>query len=89
MKHDELLLEKQCRAYARSKGWAAWKNEKNGCTGIPDDSFLSPDGSIFLLVEFKKDDKSPLRHEQKVWKNRYPDVVFIISSLESFKKLID
>lgn len=89
MKHEELDLEKRCRAWARANGWVAWKNEKNGCKGIPDDSFLSPDGSRFLLVEFKKDKHQRLRPEQEVWRTRFPHIIFIIYDFEDFKRLID
>lgn len=88
MQHIETDIEKQCRAFARSLGWCAWKNEKNGNKGIPDDTFLSQDGTRFLLIEFKKDDKAYIRPEQLTWKNRYPDVVFFVSSLEQFKKIL-
>ena len=54
MKHIETEIERACRAYARERGWVCWKNEKNGNKGIPDDTFLSPDGMRFLLIEFKK-----------------------------------
>lgn len=88
MKHEELTLEKQCRSHARAYGWACWKNEKNGCKGIPDDSFLSPDGSRFLLVEFKKDARQRLRPEQELWLKRYPNVVHRIDDFEEFQKLL-
>lgn len=88
MKHDELILEKQCRAIARANGWVCWKNENNGCKGIPDDSFLSPDGKRFLLIEFKKDDRQRLRPEQKVWLQRFPDVVHVVSDVKVFLELL-
>lgn len=88
MKHEELDLEKRCRAWARANGWVAWKNEKNGCKGIPDDSFLSPDGNTFLLVEFKKDARQRLRPEQETWRQRYPNVIFVIYSFDDFKALL-
>ena len=88
MKHIESDIERACRAYARERGWVCWKNEKNGNKGIPDDTFLSPDGIRFLLIEFKKDEKAYIRPEQITWKNRYPNVVFFVSSLEQFKKIL-
>ncbi len=88
MQHIETDLEKQCRAFARSMGWVAWKNEKNGNKGIPDDTFLSPDGKRFFLIEFKKDDKAYIRPEQLTWKDRYPDVVFFVYSLDQFKEIL-
>ena len=88
MQHIESEIEKTCRAYARARGWVCWKNEKNGNKGIPDDTFLSPDGTRFLLIEFKKDEKSYIRPEQLTWKNRYPNVVFFVSSLDQFKKIL-
>lgn len=88
MEQAEKIIECQCREWARQQGWVAWKNEKNGCKGIPDDSFLSPDGSRFILVEFKKDPKQRLREEQKVWLARFPEVVFVVSSLAQFKEIL-
>ena len=88
MKHIETEIERACRAYARERGWVCWKNEKNGNKGIPDDTFLSPDGMRFLLIEFKKEEKAYIRPEQWTWKNRYPNVVFFVSSLEQFKKIL-
>lgn len=88
MKQEEKQLEQMCRAYARERGWVCWKNEKNGCKGIPDDSFLSPDGSAFFLAEFKKDDKQRLRPEQKTWRERYPDVVKVVTNFEEFKAIL-
>lgn len=88
MKHIETEIERECRAYARERGWVCWKNEKNGNKGIPDDTFLSPDGTRFFLIEFKKDEKAYIRPEQLTWKNRYPNVVFFVSSLNQFKKIL-
>ena len=88
MKHIETEIERACRAYARARGWTCWKNEKNGNKGIPDDTFLSPDGMRFFLIEFKKDEKAYIRPEQWTWKNRYPNVVFFVSSLDQFKKIL-
>ena len=88
MQHIESSIERECRAFARSMGWVAWKNEKNGNKGIPDDTFLSPDGKRFLLVEFKKNDKAYIRPEQLTWQQRYPAIVFFVSSLDQFKKIL-
>lgn len=87
MKHDELILEKICRNFARLHGFAAWKNEKNGNKGIPDSSFLHPDGRFFM-VEFKKDDKQKPRPEQVLWLEKFPKTCFLISDFEAFEKLI-
>ena len=88
MKKIELNLERQCRAYAREQGWACWKNENNGNKGIPDDSFLSPDGRRFLLVEFKASETSRIRPEQTTWRERFPTVVHIISDFPAFQRLL-
>lgn len=87
MQHLETQLEKQCRTYARLKGCVCWKNEKNGNKGIPDDSFLTPDGRFFM-VEFKKDAKAYIRPEQITWKNKFPTIVNFVSSFEDFKELL-
>lgn len=88
MKHEELKLERDCRAYARARGWAAWKNEKNGCKGIPDDSFLHPCGA-FMLVEFKRDHKQRPREEQKKWLQTFPLSAFLVADFDTFRSLID
>lgn len=87
MKQEEKALEIECRAIARANGWAAWKNEKNGCKGIPDDSFLHPDGRFFL-VEFKKDKKQRPRPEQITWLSRFPTIAHLIGSKEDFCRLL-
>lgn len=87
MKHDELLLERECRALARRNGWVAWKNEKNGNKGIPDDSFLHKSGR-FLLVEFKKDAKQRPRPEQQLWLDAFPNTAYLIGTKEDFCKLL-
>ena len=89
MEQKEFALENQCRLYARSKGWLVWKNEKNGNKGIPDDSLYHPILKRFIFVEFKKDNKQHLRHEQQIWFNRCADCCFLIADFDSFKKLID
>lgn len=89
MRKIELELEKRCRAYARAKGWACWKNEKNGNKGIPDDSFLSPSGDTFMLVEFKSSATAKVRPEQAVWHTKYPNVVVLVYDFNTFAKLID
>lgn len=88
MQKIELELERRCRAYARRQGWACWKNEKNGCKGIPDDSFLSPDGTRFIMVEFKSSPTAKVRPEQIVWQNKYPNVVFFVSDYDFFLKIL-
>lgn len=72
MRHDERDLERRCVAEARRRGWVAWKNEGNGNKGIPDHSLMTPDGSAIFLIEFKRDDRQPLRPEQKLWAAKTP-----------------
>lgn len=87
MKQDELHLERQCRSIARAHGWMAWKNERNGNKGIPDDSFLHPDGRFFL-VEFKKNATAKPRQEQRLWLEKFPDTARLIYSVEQFCDLL-
>lgn len=87
MKRDELELERKCRAYARASGWAAWKNEKNGCKGIPDDSFLHPSGAFFM-VEFKRDTHQKARPEQVFWLERFKNSAFLVGSFDDFTAII-
>ena len=63
------------------------KIENNGYTGIPDDLFISADGSKIFLIEFKKNDKQHLRQEQKIWFERFPHICFRCNSIDDFKKI--
>lgn len=88
MQHIESELEKQCRAYARTHGCVAWKNEKNGNKGIPDDSFLTPSGRFFM-VEFKKSKNAKVRPEQLLWKQRFPQLIHFVNDYTDFVNIID
>ena len=83
MEHQELTLEKRCREHARRHGWVCCKLERNGCKGIPDDLFISPREEC-VLVEFKKDDRQPLRPEQRTWLARFPSLMHVCHSFEEF-----
>lgn len=89
MKHTEQDLERRCLAYARQHGCVCWKNEKNGCKGIPDDSVLLPSGRL-MLVEFKRPDGGGVVSRwQREWMDRFPQIVVIVDDYEKFKTLID
>lgn len=87
MKQDERKFENECRRIARSMGWVCAKLEKNGNTGIPDDLFISPDGSCYL-VEFKRSETERLRTEQRVWFDRFPLLCRRVDTWDSFYKMI-
>lgn len=88
MKQIERDLEQKCAQYARTLGWACWKNENNCNKGIPDRSFLHPEG-WFFMVEFKASPTAHVRPEQKVWAEHFPKTVYFVSDFDSFKKLVD
>ena len=87
MTRKEYQIETECKRIARARGWVIWKNVPDGCKGIPDTSLLSPSGE-FIMVEFKRDAHAKIRPEQIVWQKRFPDKVFIISSVQEFENLI-
>ena len=87
MVRKEYQIESECKRIARARGWVIWKNVPDGCKGIPDTSLLSPCGE-FIMVEFKRDNKAHIRPEQIVWQKRFPDNVFIISSVQEFENLL-
>lgn len=87
MKHEELDFEKECRAIARRAGWIACKLEKNGNKGIPDDLFISSAGRC-VLIEFKKDAHQRPRPEQKMWIDRFPDLVHLVGTRDQFIKAL-
>ena len=88
MRHDERDLEQRCVLEARRRGFLAWKNEKNGNKGIPDHSFITPNGRAFFMVEFKKDDTQQLRPEQKLWLERV-QCAHLCFDFQDFTKLLD
>lgn len=87
MQHEELTLERRCRAHARANGWVCCKLEKNGNKGIPDDLFISPDQRC-MLVEFKKDERQRPRKEQKLWLERFDKIAYLIGSFEEFCRVL-
>ena len=88
MKTEELNLERRCRAHARANGWIACKLEKNGHKGIPDDLFISPEQTCFL-IEFKKDTKQKPRPEQVVWLARLSKIAHLVGSFEEFCNVLN
>ena len=88
MEHKEFELERACRAHARKHGWVCCKLEKNGHKGIPDDLFISPKQTCFL-IEFKKDPKQQPRPEQKIWLKRFNKIAFLIGSFEDFCNVLN
>lgn len=87
MIRKEYKIESECKRIARERGWVIWKNVPDGCKGVPDTSLLSPMGE-FIMVEFKRDTHAKIRPGQIVWQKRFPDKVFIISSVQEFENLL-
>ncbi len=85
MKRIESELEKKCSQYARERGWASVKLEKNWSKGVPDRLFVKNDKVFF--VEFKKDDKQILTKEQIFWREFVKPIHFVIFNLEDFKNI--
>ena len=87
MNKEELKIERECRKIALRNRCILAKIENNGYSGIPDDLFISADGSKIFLIEFKKNDKQHLRQEQKIWFERFPHLCFRCNSIDDFKKI--
>lgn len=88
MKQDEFKFEQACRLWARRNGWVCCKLEKNGCKGIPDDLFISPNQECHL-VEFKKDERQKARTEQGVWLGRFSKISHLVGSKEEFCRVLN
>ena len=86
MKHDEKLLEKQCSRYARRRGLAVAKLEKNGNKGIPDIAVIAQGGRT-LYIEFKTD-TGVLSDEQIFWKNYLCNSCQTVRSFDEFRQII-
>ena len=87
MNKEEEKIERECRKIALRHRCILAKIENNGYAGIPDDLFISADGSKVFLIEFKKNDKQHLRKEQKIWFERFPNLCFRCNSVDDFKKI--
>ena len=87
MNKEEAKIERDCRKLALRNRCILAKIENNGYSGIPDDLFISADGSKIFLIEFKKNDKQHLRQEQKIWFERFPHICFRCNSVDDFKKI--
>ena len=87
MNKEEAKIERDCRKLALRNRCILAKIENNGYSGIPDDLFISADGSKIFLIEFKKNNKQHLRQEQKVWFERFPHLCFRCNSIDDFKKI--
>ena len=87
MNKEEAKIERDCRKIALRNRCILAKIENNGYSGIPDDLFISADGSKIFLIEFKKNDKQHLRKEQKIWFERFPHLCFRCNSVDDFKKI--
>jgi Holliday junction resolvase len=85
MKRIESELEKKCSQYARERGWASVKLEKNWNKGVPDRLFVKNDKVFF--VEFKKDKNQKLSQEQIFWREFVKPIHFVIFNLEDFKNI--
>lgn len=88
MQHEELTLERRCRAYARAHGWVCCKLEKNGNKGIPDDLFISPN-QMCILIEFKKDERQKPRPEQTLWLDRFSKIAYLVGTFEMFADIVE
>ena len=87
MNKEESKIERDCRKIALRNRCILAKIENNGYSGIPDDLFISADGSKIFLIEFKKNDKQHRRKEQRVWCERFPHLCFRCNSVDEFKKI--
>ena len=87
MNKEEAKIERDCRKLALRNRCILAKIENNGYSGIPDDLFISADGSKIFLIEFKKNNKQHLRQEQKIWFERFPHLCFRCNSIDDFKKI--
>lgn len=87
MKHEEKELEQKCCTYARKKGLAAVRLEKNGNKGIPDVAFIKHGGKT-LFVEFKTP-SGVVSPEQHYWKRFLGYSCEIIRDFDSFCVLLD
>ena len=87
MIRKEYEIESECKRIARARGWVIWKNVPDGCKGIPDDLFISPD-QVAHLVEFKKDERQKPRPEQALWLARFSKIAHLVGSFDEFCRVL-
>ena len=87
MKHDEKLLEQKCSCYARMRGFAVAKLEKNGNKGIPDIIIVQQGGKV-LFIEFKTE-TGVLSDEQRYWKTYLGYSCETVRNYDDFCRILD
>lgn len=83
-------IEKAVKAYARDKGWLAYKTTSPSHIGIPDDLFISPQGRV-IFVEFKRLGKKPTPSQQREIDriNQHHVLAVVVDNVIQGKELID
>lgn len=88
------LLEKQIEskvcAYARSRGFLAYKFNSEARRSVPDRLFISPRGYVFF-IEFKRKGKKPTEAQHReIDRIREQGVdVFVVDDVDGGKRTID
>ena len=83
-------IEKSVKAYARTKGFLAFKFVSPGHNFVPDGLFISPTGKVFF-IEFKREGGKPtsgqLREHVRIRANGVE--VFVVDNVEQGKGIVD
>ncbi len=86
----EKVIEKTVVAYAKSKGWLAYKFTSPCCRGVPDRLCIGPDGEFFF-IEFKRKGHflTPLQKNNIKALEDHNVKVYVIDDIEKGKRLIE
>lgn len=86
----EKVIEKKVCDYARSKGFYVKKFVSPSNRSVPDDIFITPDGTVFF-IEFKRRGRIPtgsqFEEHKKILRNNVD--VHVIDTINKGKELID
>ena len=84
----ESLLEKQCRNWAKERGWLVYKFTSPGNNGVPDRIFIR---QAIVFVEFKSKygKLSAVQRYQIERLEKHGARVWVIKDLQTFKNMLE
>jgi hypothetical protein len=87
----ESAIEGKVCAYAKQRGFLAYKFTSPNRRSVPDRMFITPQRGLVFFIEFKAKGKKPTQaqsDEIRILRSHH-QVVFIIDNIEDGKRLID
>ena len=85
----ESFIEKTVTAYARGKGWLAFKFSSPGNKAVPDRLYIK--GGLTIYIEFKAPNKKPTKLQAHTHKKmiEHGAKVFVVDSIAGGENVFD